>query len=49
MGPNTQALGVFGVATEVSWMPISDNDNDWVQLGGDEPCVRYPYDKAGPP
>ena len=36
MGPNTQALGVFGVATEVSWMPISENVNDWVQLGGNK-------------
>ena len=45
-GPNKVPLSGYKQGT---WMPISDNPNDWAQLGHESPCFKYSDEHEYPP
>ena len=49
LGPNKQPTGGYKECIEGSWIPILENDNDWVQLSRENTCVKYSYEKEEEP
>ena len=40
-GPNHLPYGGEIIETSGSWVPIKDSDNGWVQVSGNDMCIRY--------
>ena len=50
LGPDTQPLGGYlNSDIDQTWMPVSDTENDWVQVGESNSCILFSGENPEPP